>query len=116
MSPSSARLRSASGAPRSFHAGDHALEPAQDMSQSDPWRKPVGRSEAQFAALRNDFAALPRAMTGIGRATLPGPRAPPFLEKRQRPNLDALARTRVRRRGRVLEGRVGGPAGAAIGE
>src|ERR1700704_2423622 len=36
------------------------------------------------------------------------------LEKCQRPDFDALARARVGRRGRIFEGGVGGPAGAAV--
>src|SRR5262249_33117057 len=36
------------------------------------------------------------------------------LEKRQRPDLDALAWPRVGRRGRILERGVGRPAGAAV--
>ena len=36
------------------------------------------------------------------------------LEKRQRPDLNALARARVRRRGRIVKCGVCGPAGAAV--
>src|ERR1700681_2809986 len=37
-------------------------------------------------------------------------------EKRQRADLDAFARPRVGRRGRIVEGGVRGPAGAAVVE
>src|ERR1700722_20794527 len=46
--------------------------------------------------------------------SLPDPREECASEERQRADLDALARTRPRRRGRIVERRVRAPARAAV--
>src|SRR5258708_3787767 len=60
---------------------------------------------------------------GVHRKTMGFARAQPILrrlatnkrlEQRQRPDFDAFARARAGRRGRILEGRVGGPARHAV--